>query len=93
MKMSLASWSLVLFIVSLVMLVLLTLFESSFTGMPTAVERTASSLLLVLPASLGAVVGGMSLYRRERRAWIAIAGILLNAFFAIFNLLVLSFAG
>ena len=92
-KMTLASLSVVLFLVSLAMLLLLTLFESAFLGMPTAVERIVSGLLLVLPALIGVVLGVLSLYRKEPKPWIAIAGILLNAIFAIFNLLVLSFAG
>ena len=92
-KMALASLSVVLFLVSLAMLLLLTLFESAFLGMPTAVERIVSGLLLVLPAVIGVVLGVLSLYRKEPKPWIAIAGILLNAIFAIFNLLVLSFAG
>lgn len=92
-KMTLASLSVVLFLVSLAMLLLLTLFESAFLGMPTAVERIVSGLLLVLPAVIGVVLGVLSLYRKEPKPWIAIAGILLNAIFAIFNLLVLSFAG
>ena len=92
-KTTLASLSVVLFLVSLAMLLLLTLFESAFLGMPTAVERIVSGLLLVLPAVIGVVLGVLSLYRKEPKPWIAIAGILLNAIFAIFNLLVLSFAG
>ena len=82
-----------MFLISLLMLGLLTLFESLFVGVSPGVERWISLLLLVLPSALGVVFGALSLNRKERRAWIAIAGILLNAFFALFNILVLSFAG
>ena len=82
-----------LFVISLVMLGLLTVFESLLVGVPPSVERWISLLLLVRPSLLGVVFGILSLTRKERRAWIAIAGILLNAFFALFNILILSFAG
>lgn len=93
MKISLATISVVLFVVSLALLGLLTLFEAELTGMPPNIERIISGLLLVLPAAAGAVMGVLSLYRKEPKPWIAIAGILLNAGFALFNLLVLSFSG
>lgn len=93
MKASYASRSMLMFLISLLMLGLLTLFESLFVGVSPGVERWISLLLLVLPSALGVVFGALSLNRKERRAWIAIAGILLNAFFALFNILVLSFAG
>ena len=82
-----------MFVISLVMLGLLTVFESLLVGVPPSMERWISLLLLILPSLLGVVFGILSLTRKERRAWIAIAGILLNAFFALFNILVLAFAG
>lgn len=75
------------------MLWVLTLFESSLLGLTTAMERLVSALILVLPAVTGVVFGVLSLRRREPKPWIAIAGILLNGTFAIFNVLVLAFAG
>lgn len=93
MKTRFASISLILFLVSLALLWLLTLFESLLIGMPTAAERAASVLLLVIPAVSGIVTGILSLLRKEPRPWIAITGILLNASFAIFNVLVLAIAG
>jgi len=93
MKIRYASLSLILFLISLTMLWILTLFESLFNGIPTIAEQIVSALLLVVPAVIGTVFGVMSLQRREPRAWVAIAGILLNASFAIFNILVLFFSG
>lgn len=93
MKASYASRSLLLFLISLLMLGLLTVFESLLAGLAPGTERWISLLLLVFPSALGVVFGVLSLTRRERRAWIAIAGILLNAAFALFNILVLSFGG
>jgi hypothetical protein len=93
MKIRYASLSLILFLVSLTMLWILTLFESLLTGITTAAERVISALFLVAPAVAGTVFGVLSLQRREPKPWVAIAGILLNASFALFNLLVLLFAG
>jgi hypothetical protein len=93
MKSSLASKSLLLFLVSLAMLWILTLFESFLSGLTTSVERLLSALILVLPAAVGVVFGVLSLRQREPKPWIAIAGILLNGAFALFNILVLAFSG
>ena len=48
MKLSLGVKSLALFLVSVLFLLLLTLFESSLTGLSLTAERTISLLLLVL---------------------------------------------
>jgi hypothetical protein len=93
MKPNLASKSILLFIISLAMLWVLTLFESFLSGLTTGMERLLSALVLVLPAAAGVVFAILSLRRREPKPWIAVAGILLNGAFAIFNILVLSFAG
>ena len=93
MKSSLASKSMLLFLVSLAMLWILTLFESFLSGLNTSVERLLSALILVLPAAVGVVFGILSLRRKEPKPWIAIAGILLNGAFALFNILVLGFSG
>ena len=93
MKWSYALASLALFLISLLFLVLLTRFESMLVNLSLTTERVISTILLVLPGVVGVILGIMSLLRREGRRWIAIAGILLNAIFATFNLLVLSFAG
>ena len=88
-----ASLSVLLFLVSLTMIWLMTLFEALLIGMSTGLERMVSAFLLVVPALVGTAFGILSLQRREPRPWIAVAGILLNASFAIFNILVLLFAG
>ena len=56
-------------------------------------ERLISALILVVPAAIGVVFGILSLRHREPKPWIAVAGILLNGAFALFNVLVLAFAG
>jgi hypothetical protein len=93
MKPNLASTSIRLFLISLVLLWILTLFESFLAGLTTGMEKLLSALILVVPAAVGVVFGILSLRRNEPKPWIAIAGILLNGAFAIFNILVLSFAG
>ncbi len=93
MKRNFASTSILMFIISLAMLWVLTLFESFLSGLTPAMERLVSVLTLVLPAAVGVVFGVLSLRRKEPKPWIAIAGILLNGAFALFNVLVLSFAG
>lgn len=93
MNLSLGVKSLLLFVLSVVFLVLLTLFESSLTALPVIVERILSILLLVLPGGIGIILGVMGIVRKESRRWIAYLGILFNAIFALFHLFVLSFAG
>jgi hypothetical protein len=93
MKRNFASTSILMFIISLAMLWVLTLFESFLSGLTTTMERLVSALILVLPAAAGVVFGILSLRRKEPKPWIAIASILLNGAFAIFNVLVLAFAG
>ena len=93
MKSSLAVGSLVLFGLAVVLLVMLTLFESTLLGMSPEAERIISLLGLVLPAAIGAALGVMSLARREGRTGLAIAGIVLNTGFALFHLMIVLFAG
>ena len=93
MKLSLAGRSLLLFGLSVVLLVALTLFESALVGMSLGAERLITLLLLVLPATMGSVLGVMSLVRREGRAWLAVTGVVLNALFALFHLMIVLFAG
>jgi hypothetical protein len=93
MKMSLGAKSLALFALSIVFLVLLTLFESLLSGMSLTAERVISALLLVLPGLIGIVLGVLGVLRRESRIWPAIIGIILNALFVLFQTAILFFAG
>ena len=93
MNMSLGAKSLALFAVSVLFLILITLFESSLSGMSLTAEKTLSALLLVLPGVIGIVLGVLGLLRKESDRWMAVLGILLNALFALFQILVISFAG
>lgn len=93
MNLSLAAKSLVLFGVSILFLLALTLFESALINLPDRTERLISALLLILPAVAGVVFGALSLRRKEMKTGAAIAGIILNALFALFHVFVLSFAG
>jgi len=91
--MSLGTKSLALFAVSVLFLILITLFESSLSGMSLTAEKILSTLLLVLPAIIGIVFGVLSINRKEAGRRMAILGILLNALFALFQIFVISFAG
>ena len=93
MKSSLAAGSLVLFGLAVVLLVMLTLFESTLLGMSPEAERIISLLGLVLPAVIGAALGVLSLVRCEGRTGLAIIGIALNTLFALFHLMIVLFAG
>lgn len=93
MKLSYANGSLLFFILSLTLLLVLTLSESALVGMPAQAERLTTFFLLVLPASVGAALGATSLAGKEGRRWLAITGIVLNSFFALFHLLIVLFAG
>lgn len=90
---NLGAKSLALFVVSVLFLILLTLFESLFLNLSITGERILSFLLLVLPALFGVVFGVMGLRAREDRLWTSVLGIILNALFALFHFLLLSFAG
>jgi hypothetical protein len=52
-----------------------------------------SFVLLVLPGIIGIILGVLAVVRKESKRWIAVLGILLNTLFALFHLLVISFAG
>lgn len=92
-KSSLGAKSIFFFILSVLFLALLTLFESSLAGLSLTTERILSLLLLVVPAVIGIVFGVLSILRKESRPWLGILGMLLNTLFALFHLLLLSFAG
>jgi hypothetical protein len=92
-KFSLGAISLLLFLLSVVFLILLTLFESSLAGLSISAEKWISGLGLVIPALIGAVFGMLSITRKEPKVWIGILGTLLNGLFALFHLFLLSFAG
>ena len=93
MKMSLGAKSLAVFAVSVLFLILLTLFESSLLGLSITGERILSVLLLVVPALVGVVFGVLGILRKEGGLWMSALGILLNALFALFHIFVISFAG
>lgn len=93
MNLSLAAKSLVLFGVSILFLVVLTLFESSLVNLPDMAERLISAFLLIVPTVAGVLFGALSLRQKEMKTGTAITGILLNALFALFHIFVLSFAG
>jgi hypothetical protein len=92
-KLTYARGSLLLFALSVLLLFMLTRFESSLVGMPAASERVTTFFLLVLPASLGAALGITSLRRGEGQRWQAIAWTTLNSVFALFHLLIVFIAG
>lgn len=85
--------SILLFVLSFIFLILLTLFETSLAGLAITTERIISLLLLVLPGVIGIVYGVLGVVRKEPKMWIATLGILLNALFVLFHLFVISFAG
>ena len=93
MNISLGAKSLALFAVSVLFLILITLFEASLSGMSMTAEKLLSALLLVVPAVIGIVLGVLSINRKEQNRWMAILGILLNTLFALFQIFVISFAG
>jgi hypothetical protein len=93
MNLSLGAKSIGFFGLSVLFLLLLTLFESSLSGMSLTAEKTISALLLVLPGVIGVAFGVLSILRKEAQRWMAVLGMLLNALFALFHIFVISFAG
>jgi hypothetical protein len=82
-----------LFALSVLLLVMLTRFESGLVGMPASSERVTTFFLLVLPAAVGAALGVTSLRRGESERWQAVVGTVLNSLFALFHLLIVFIAG
>ena len=68
MKRSLARTSLLLFGLSVISRLALTILESALAEASLASQRVITFLSLVLPAGIGAVLGLMSLLRKESRA-------------------------
>jgi len=93
MNIGLGAKSLALFAVSVLFLILITLFEASLSGMSLPAEKLLSALILVVPAVIGIVLGVLAINLKEPNRWMAILGILLNALFALFQIFVISFAG
>lgn len=93
MNLSLGVKSVLLFVLSIVFLGLLTLFETALVGLSITTERVISLLLLVLPGAVGVVYGCLSIARKESKSWVAYLGILLNVLFVLFQVFVISFAG
>ena len=93
MNMGLGAKSLALFAVSVLFLILITLFEASLSGMSLTAEKLLSALILVVPAVIGMVLGVLAIKRKEPNRWMAILGILLNTLLALFQIFVISFAG
>jgi hypothetical protein len=85
------SW--ILFGLSILFWVALTLFEAALVTTSLSAERVITFLLLVLPAALGALLGIMSLLRKEGQIGFAITATVLNTLFAFFNLTIILFAG
>ena len=67
MNLSLGVKSILLFVLSIVFLVLLTLFETTLVGLTLTTERMLSLLLLVLPGVAGVVYGFLGIVRKESR--------------------------
>ena len=67
MNLSLGVKSILLFVLSIVFLVLLTLFETALVGLTITTERMLSLLLLVLPGVAGVVYGFLGIVRKESR--------------------------
>jgi hypothetical protein len=90
---NLARASLLLFSVSILLLIALTVFESGLVGLSPDAERVITFLLLIVPSGVGAVLGAQSLRREEQPRWMAITGVIVNTLFALFHLMIILFAG
>lgn len=93
MRLRLSDGSLLLFGLAIILWMMLTLLESAVVGMSLTDEKVLTFLLLVLPSGVGAVLGMISLLRKDGPVWVAVAGALLNCLFTFFHLMILAFAG
>jgi len=91
MSLSFGTKSILLFVLSILFLILLTLFDAALSRLSITTERVIGFLLLVLPGIAGVIYGIMSI-RYKEKPWMAILGILLNSLFALFQLFVISIA-
>ncbi|HEX6387053.1 MAG TPA: hypothetical protein VF177_20505 [Anaerolineae bacterium] len=86
--------SLALFVVSLLIFVVTsTLFDASLGGLPLSTQRWIGFLTLVLPATIGVLLGIVGLFQTGRKRSLSLIALMLNAIFALFFTAVLSFAG
>lgn len=93
MKLTFGVKSTLLFLTTVLILVLLSMFETYFIRAPIMMERIMSIVLLVLPGVIGIVYGVMGIVRKEPKMWIAVLGVLLNGLSVMFYIFLLSFAG
>jgi len=93
MKTTLATRSLLMFGLVILFLTILTLTEAATSGVSSAFQRFLTALALILPSAYGAILGVLSLIRKEGRAWPAVIGLLLNGLFALFFTFLVLFAG
>lgn len=93
MKRNFAGGSFLLFGLSVLLLIVLTIFDPALARLSFSTQRVITFLLLVLPAGIGAVLGIMSLVYKEGRRLSVIASIILNSLFALFHLMIILFAG
>jgi hypothetical protein len=93
MKNTLAGKSLFFFGFCLALFIVLTLLDPVIGRLSFEVQRVIIFLGFVLPAGVGAVLGVMSLIRKEGRPWLAGIAIFLNTAFALFHLMIILFAG
>jgi hypothetical protein len=93
MKLRLSVRSLLMFTVSIILLVVLTLAERAMAGMSLGTQRLISLVALVAAPGFGAVLATLSLIRKEGWTWLAVTGLVLNSLFALFHLLIVVFAG
>lgn len=93
MKRNFAVGSFLFFGLSVLLLIVLTIFDPALAGLSFTTQRALTFLVLVLPAGIGIVLGIMSLSRKEGQRLFVIASIILNSLFALFHLMIILFAG
>lgn len=93
MKLTLGVKSTLFFFFTILILAILSMFETYFVRMPITIERILSIVLLVVPGVIGIIYGLRGMMRKEPKVWIAVLGVLLNGLSVTFHIFLLSFAG
>jgi hypothetical protein len=93
MKNTLAGKSFFFFCFCLALFIAFTLLDPVLGGLSFELQRVIVFLGFVLPGGIGAVLGVMSLIRKEGRPWLALTAALLNSAFALFHLMIILIAG
>ena len=87
------SKSILLFVLAIVVLVLLSVFDAALSGLSMGIQRAMLFVFQVVPGMAGILFGFLGITRREPRRWVAVIGLALNTLSTLFFGFLLLFVG